>query len=130
MKKKQANPERSFGLSVGGVLCLLALLMAWRGRLNVTAIAGTVGAALVFAALTMPRVLAHPSRWWWRLVHMLGYVNSRVVLTLFYVGLLVPVSLLFRALGRDPLGERRTTSVGWSRYPERYKDPAHFRRMF
>src|SRR4030095_1619535 len=40
-----ANPERSFGLSVGGVLCLIAAVLLWRGRIFGAELACRVGAA-------------------------------------------------------------------------------------
>jgi len=44
--------------------------------------------------------------------------------------LLVPVSLLWRLIGKDPLARRRDTFEGWTPYPARYRDRTHFERMF
>jgi hypothetical protein len=38
--------------------------------------------------------------------------------------------LLWRLLGRDPLGKRRESWPGWTPYPQRYADRSHFTRMY
>lgn len=41
--------------------------------------------------------------WWMKLGHALGWVNTRILLTLVYVIILLPFSLLFKLLSRNPL---------------------------
>src|SRR4029453_9650965 len=76
-----ANPERSFGLSVGGVLCLIAAVLLWRGRIFGAELAGSVGVVLLVCGLVHPPLLKWPSALWWRFARALGYVNARVLLT-------------------------------------------------
>lgn len=128
--KPVRNPERSFGLSVGGVLCAMALLLAWRGRLLRAEALGAIGGVLVVLGVIAPSLLRGPSILWWRFSRALGHVNARVILTLFYAVIITPVGLLWRLTGRDPLGRRRDRWGGWSTYPERYRDPKHYTRMF
>ena len=56
MKKgKQQHPhfkERSFGISVGGVLLLIAAYLVWRGRITAAEIVGGIGAVLLVLGLT------------------------------------------------------------------------------
>ncbi len=124
-----ASP-RQFGLSVGGVLCLIAALLAWRGRFVRAEIAGTVGALLVLLGAAWPALLAGPARAWWRFATILGYVNTRILLTVLFAVLLTPLSLLWRLIGKDPLARRRDQFTGWSRYPERYRSRTHYERMY
>jgi hypothetical protein len=67
---------------------------------------------------------------WWRFALALGYVNARIILTLAFALVLVPLGLLWRLIGRDPLGKRRATRPGWSPHPARYRDRTHFSRMY
>jgi len=124
------NPERSFGLSVGGVLCVIAAVLWWRGRPLRAEVLGAIGAALVLLGATAPGLLRVPSAAWWRLSRVLGYYNSRILLSLFFFLVLTPVGLFWRLVGRDPLGRRRGQPSGWQEYPMRYRDPHHFTRMF
>jgi len=130
MTKGPANPERSFGLSVGTVLLLIGAYLSWRGRLPLAATLGGVGGLLVVLGLLRPALLAWPSRVWWRFSLALGYVNARVLLTVVYVLGMATIGLIWRLIGRDPLERRRAAFSGWSPYPARYRDRHHYTRMY
>ena len=49
MAKKQKNAERSFGVSVGGVLLLIAAVLWWRGRMGRAEVLAVIGAVLLIA---------------------------------------------------------------------------------
>ena len=125
-----AHPERSFGISVGIVLCLIAAVLAWRGRVGRAEVAGGVGAVLLVAGLVHPPLLTYPSAAWWRFSRALGYVNARVLLSIIFFLILTPLGLFWRLTGKDPLARRRRNWPGWAPYPARYKDAKHFDRMF
>jgi hypothetical protein len=124
------NRERSFGLSVGAALCAVAIFFAWRGSVARAEVLGAVGALLVVLGYFAPSTLQYPSDAWWRLATVLGWVNSRVLLSLMFFLLLLPVGLVWRLAGKDPLARRRRSWPGWVPHPERYRNPRHFDRMF
>jgi Saxitoxin biosynthesis operon protein SxtJ len=130
MSKAPKNPERSFGISVGIVLCLIASVFLWRGRAGRAEIIGGIGIVLLVCGLAYPPILRGPSALWWRFSRVLGDVNSRVLLTLMFSLVFVPISLLWRLAGKDPLARRREQWAGWSPYPARYRDKHHYTRMF
>jgi hypothetical protein len=122
--------ERAFGLSVGAVLCGIALLLVWRGRVTRGEIVGATGAVLVVLGYAKPALLEYPSDAWWKMAAVLGWINARVLLTLLFVVLLIPIGFIWRLTGRDPLTRRRGSASGWLPTPERYRNPRHFDRMF
>jgi len=130
MKKGPANPERSFGVSVGTVLCLIAAALVWRGRMGRAEAVGAIGAVLLSCGLLYPPILRGPSAIWWRFSRVLGHVNARVLLTLMFALVFVPLSLLWRVIGKDPLARKRDRWPGWSAYPDKYRDKHHYTRMF
>jgi hypothetical protein len=117
-------------VSVGAVACAIAGVLAWRGSLRNAEIAGAIGVTLIAFGLLLPRALYWPSLVWWRLVHVLGYVNARIILTVLFAALVVPVNALWRLTGKDPLARRRGRWPGWSPYPARYRDRKHYARMY
>ena len=132
-KAKKQHPhfkERSFGISVGGVLLAIAAFMVWRGRITAAEIAGGIGAVLLVLGLTYPPLLKYPSNAWWAMAGVLGYVNARIILTVAFLIVLTPISLIWRVIGRDPLKRKRSNFDGWSPYPARYRDRNHFTRMY
>lgn len=130
MRKSQTNQERSFGISVGGVLCVVAAVLVWRGQIGRAEAVGAIGIVLVLCGLVYPPVLRRPSALWWRFSRALGAFNIRVLLTLLFFVALVPLSMFWRLTGKDPLGRRPDRWPGWSPYPSRYRDRKHYLRMY
>jgi hypothetical protein len=124
------NPERSFGVSVGIVLCVIAALLWWRGRVLRAEVLAAVGGVLLVLGLVYPPLLKYPSAAWRRFSRALGHVNARVLLTILFALVLTPIGIFWRVVGQDPLGRRRERWPGWSPYPDRYRDRNHYSRMF
>jgi hypothetical protein len=122
--------ERSFGLSVGGVLIAIAAVLLWRGRPVAAAITGITGALLVAFGYFAPAALKWPSAAWWRFAMALGYVNARIILTIAFLVILTPIGLIWRLIGRDPVARRRKHWPGWVPHPERYRSADHYTRMY
>ncbi|PYQ94716.1 MAG: hypothetical protein DMF94_33370 [Acidobacteria bacterium] len=128
--KSPANPERSFGISVGGVLCAIAIVLLWRRRIGRAEWLGAVGAVLVVLGFLRPRLLKPVSVVWWKFAVLLGRVNARVLLSIIFFLILTPIGLVWRLTGKDPLARQRRHWPGWAPHPARYKDAKHFDRMF
>jgi hypothetical protein len=122
--------ERAFGRSVGGVLLLIAGVLAWRGRIGAAEVVGTIGAVLVVLALVRPALLTRPRAVWMRGALALGYVNARIILTVLFLLVLTPMGLIWRLIGRDPLAQLRQRWPGWVPHPARYRNVDHYRRMY
>jgi saxitoxin biosynthesis operon SxtJ-like protein len=122
--------ERSFGLSVGTVLCVIAAALVWRGRPLRGEVIGAIGLALVFFGAVAPAVLKRPRVWWWRGARVVGDFNARILLTILFVVVFVPFGIVWRLIGKDPLERRRTSARRWAPYPSRYRDRQHYSRMY
>lgn len=121
--------ERNFGLIVGAMLVAIAALQLWRGRTQVAEGLAAAGAVLIVAGALAPSLLVLPNRWWRRIGHLLGWINTRILLSLLFWLVLTPVGLVMRLAGKDPLDRRGHGSV-WKAYGERLRDPHHFERSF
>lgn len=128
--KGPKNPERAFGVSVGIVLMLIAGYALWRERMLLAQVTGGIGFVLVALGRLQPSWLYYPSKAWWKFAMVLGYVNARIILTIVFVIVLTPMSLVWRLIGRDPLQRRRRDWQGWSAYPDRYRNKHHYTRMY
>jgi hypothetical protein len=122
--------ERPFGVPVGGLLLVISAIVYWRGSARVAAVLAGIGLVLAVLGWMAPRLLRPLSNVWWRVAMVLGYINARVILTLLFALIFVPMSFVWRITGRDALRIRRGVGPGWSRYPERYRDAEHFKRMY
>jgi len=130
MAKGPRNPERSFGISVGSVLIVLALILLWRRRITRAEVLGGIGAVLLILGLAAPVLLKYPSKYWWKFSLAFGRVMARFWLSLLFLLVLTPVSFIWRLMGRDPLARSRDKWPGWSVYPERYRNRRHYDQMY
>ena len=122
--------ERQFGVSVGGVLLVVAALVLWRGRVLLAEILCAIGVTLVFFGYVRPAVLKWPSAVWWRFGLILGFVNARIILAVAFLVILTPMGLVWRLVGRDPLAHAKERWPGWVPHPARYRSGNHYTRMY
>jgi hypothetical protein len=94
---------RHFGYLVGGIFGLIGLWpLVWRHQdPRLWALALTV--ILVVPALVAPRILAPIYRVWMLLGEVLAWINTRIVLGVVFYGLVTPIGLAMRLMGRDPM---------------------------
>ncbi|WP_412069375.1 SxtJ family membrane protein [Rubrivirga sp. IMCC43871] len=103
---------RRFGWTVGGVFVAIAGVVWWRSDLGpwVSGLGG-LGGALVILGTVAPGALRGVRRVWMALAFALGFVMTRVLLTVVFVAIVVPTGLTLRAFGRDPLTRRPDASA-------------------
>lgn len=128
--EKPGKGGRSFGLAFGGLFAIVAIYRVWRGRTATTELA-IASAMLFLIAWLFPRVLDAPNRVWMRFARMLGWVNSRILLTIFFFLVITPYGALQRLFGRDRLGRHwRAAPPSWTPASPRLRDPKHYDRLF
>ncbi len=127
----ELKQARKTALSVAAVLLAGAAWSLWRGHLVRAAVFGTAGSLLLLMATVEPRWTARFHLAWTKLAAFLGYVNSRIILSVLYYGVLTPVGLFLRALGRDPLNRRHHAADSyWIPRANPRQDRAQFERLF
>lgn len=98
--------NRSFGFTVAAACLFVGVVRSWvHGEIAYVWLA--IGLALAVAALVYPRVLTPLNKAWMKLGLVLFKVISPVMLALLYYGCFVPMGLLMRAMGKDPLRLKR-----------------------
>lgn len=118
---------RKFGLTVGGIFTVLAVLFVLRHKHHVPYYVSIVaGPTLLAGGLLWPRALAPVERGWSMLAHALGFINTRILLAFVFFVVLAPIALIMRVIGKDPLERRRDRSrpTYW-----RTREPAEPDRM-
>ena len=61
----------------------------------------------IILAIIKPDLLLYPYRAWMMLGHILGWLNSRIILGLVFLIVLQPIALIMRILGHDPLKTKK-----------------------
>ena len=92
---------RRFGLTTGTIFLLLAIVLIFRHRMAGWPLACGAAVVLALAGLA-PDGLRHFHRIWTQISFILGWVMTRVLLTLLFFLAVTPVGLLQRLLGKRP----------------------------
>ena len=122
---------RKTTLVVAVVLALIAGFTVYRGRTTLPAVLASVSAALFLVALLSPPLARRFHTAWMGLAAVLGYVNSRILLSLMYYGVFTPFSVVMRLAGRDHLRRRGAKSDSyWVRRKTTRQTKEQFERLF
>ncbi|MCA1634321.1 MAG: SxtJ family membrane protein [Acidobacteria bacterium] len=123
---------RQTALVVAAVLFFIAAWNFYRGRTTVVAVAGGIGVALIVTGLLLPALARRFHVFWMKVAAVLGYVNSRVLLTLMYYGVFALYGLVSRLAGRDPLQRRRGAKREsyWTERKRTRQSKEQFERLF
>ena len=97
--------ERQFGLVFAIFFTLVAFWPLW--PLHAPGL-GWLAAALVSLVLGVffPRPLAPLNRAWLAIGHVLGWINSKIILGFVFYAIVTPTAMLMKVLGRDLLSRR------------------------
>jgi len=105
ISKKQL---REFGLLIGfGFPLLIGWLIPSLTGHGLRVWTLWVGFLGLFIGLTSPRLLHYPYKFWMKLGLLLGWVNSKIILGLVYIIVLLPIAFVMRLIGYDPLRTKR-----------------------
>lgn len=120
---------RRFGLTLGGAFVVLGALLWLRGRAAAPLVMA-LGLALVAAALILPTRLGPVQRAWMAFGAAFSRITTPIFLGIVYFGAILPIGLLLRARGGNPLTRRRTPTTCWVPRPVRAQSPSHMERQF
>ncbi|MBM3488124.1 MAG: hypothetical protein FJX67_16070 [Alphaproteobacteria bacterium] len=104
--RASGSSDRGFGLVMAAVFAIIGVWPAlFSGPPRLWSLA--VAALFLAAAGAAPRLLAPLNRLWTRFGVLLHRVMNPVVMAIVFYGTVVPIGLVMRALGKDPLRLRR-----------------------
>ena len=100
---------RQFGfILTGGLIAIFGLLLPWLREGSLQGIQFNswpwyAAAVLLVISLVAPQILGPLHKGWMFIGHILGYINSRIILGLIYLAIFTPVALFFKLTNKDPL---------------------------
>ena len=139
VKELPAAPAdlRKFSWTVGGAFVVLWALLATvfpylldKGR--DLPILWQIGVALAVVGTLLPTLVKPVYYAWMTLALVLGYVMTRVILTIFFFVVLTPVALVFRLIGRDALHRKldREAESYWIEKEHLIPDRSRYEKFF
>jgi hypothetical protein len=129
----QASPSdiRKFGYLFAVVGVLIAAYMLYRGHGGWPW--ALVGSGLFLTTgLFLKPVLKPVYIVWMKFAHVLGWINTRLLLGVFFYLVMTPLGLFLRLLGKDLLDQKidRSARSYWVKRERVKLDPARYEQLF
>jgi hypothetical protein len=126
----QRKQLRSFGLMVGGIFLVIGIWpMVFRGE-GLRIWAAGVGLTLIVLGLVFPASLAHVHRAWMAAGHVLGWINTRIILGIFFYAILTPFGVAMRLLGKDFMHLKPAPGAETYRFVRKPRPGTHYKHPF
>lgn len=131
-KKTVLPSERAFGFlfsSVFGGIGVYGLLTGWSRGASLILLGCSLGIGLI--AVTAPHILCPFNKLWFRLGEILAMIMNPIVLGVMFFGLVTPIALVGKLMGRDELRlKRRNRTTYWlDRVPPGPRADSFFRQF-
>jgi predicted membrane metal-binding protein len=121
---------RSFGFTVGGIFALIALWpLIVRGE-DPRWWALVIAAGLLIPAVVFPRSLVWVHKGWMAIGHVLGWINTRIILGFVFYVIVTPTGIIRRWLGKDPMGRRLRPDLDSYRIIREPRPPSHLTKQY
>ena len=131
MKATDIKELRNFGLLTGGILAGifgLALPLLLYRSINIWC--WGIGGVLLLAGIAFPTQLKPLHTVWMQVGHILGWINTRIILGIFFFCILLPAGIIMRIAGHDPMRRKFEPDAETYRIPAKIPANNHFERPF
>lgn len=104
---------RKFGLTTGAIIVVIfALFFPWVFDMETMPRWPWIAAAILgVPALLMPAVLNPVYITWMKIGGVLGWVNTRIILGVLFYVMIMPMGLVMRLFGGDPMAKKLDASA-------------------
>lgn len=127
MKGRRMNQK--FGLIVGGV-CLLMTVWRYFAHHHLMIWLPAIGALLILCAVIVPQILNPLRLLWDRIGHVLGIVNTSIILFLLYFLIITPIGLIMRLFGKNNLDLKFNSGIPTYWKPVKRAEQSSMKQQF
>lgn len=121
---------RQFGLLVGCVFAVIGLWPVVFRSESPRPWAMLLGSLLIVLGALVPQSLKQVHDGWMKLGHVLGSINTRILLGLVYYLLITPMGLVMRLMGKDPMHRAFAPEADTYRVVRAARPHQHMRNQF
>lgn len=103
-KSTDKKELRSFGLIMAGMIALIfGLIIPWLWNIVLPLWPWIVSSIFLISAIAAPAVLRPVFIVWMKVGHVLGWINTRLLLGIVFYLVIAPTGIVLKLLGKDPL---------------------------
>jgi saxitoxin biosynthesis operon SxtJ-like protein len=128
--KSEIKQYRSFGLVVGGIFAVIGFWPLIRHGESIRLWALIAGSLLVVMGLLLPGYLGPIYKAWMAIGHVLGWINTRIILGVIYYALFTPLGLAMRVWRKDLMCRQYDETTNTYRVLRRPRPASHMLRQF
>ena len=121
---------RSFGCTVGGIFALIALWPVMVRGEDPRWWTLVIAACLLIPAVLAPKSLVWPYKGWMVVGHVMGWINTRIILGVVFYVVVTPVGVLRRWLGKDPMGRELRPDLDSYRVIRKPRSASHLTKQY
>jgi len=121
---------RQFGLLVGGVFTVIGLWPVMFRSESPRLWAMILGGLLIALGTVVPQSLKQVHHAWMKIGHVLGSINTRIILGIIYYILITPMGLVMRLMGKDSMHRAFVQDADTYRVVRAPRPPQHMRNQF
>ena len=133
IKQIKSTPAelRKFGLTIGGLLTLIGIIMFILHAKNKLIFSG-FGFLFMFLGLTLPKALKWIYKLWMGLSVVLGFFSTRIILSLLFYFVLTPINFLHKFTGKNFLDLKieKLAASYWRKRPQGTFDKSRYEKQF
>lgn len=119
------------GITVGIVLILISFILWWIGKSSFVYFSLAGGIFIILSYLAIP-LLRPFHKLWIGLSLVLGFIMSRVILTILFYFVVTPIGILAKLVGKKfmPLGFDKNAATYWEKREKTVKTKIDYERQF
>jgi hypothetical protein len=121
---------RQFGLLVGGVFAVIGLWPVVFRSESPRLWATILGSLLIVLGAIAPQSLQQAHKGWMKVGHVLGSINTKIILGIIYYLLITPMGLVMRLMGKDPMHRALAQDTDTYRIVRSPRSRHHMRNQF
>ena len=121
---------RAFGFILGTAFILFSLwpLLVHGEELRIWS--AIVASLFILLAVFIPGILNPIYRGWMMVGHVLGWVNTRIILAIGFWGIFTPIGLVMRWIGKDPMRRKWDPNAVSYRVNRKSRPGSHMEKQF
>jgi hypothetical protein len=121
---------RSFGFTVGGIFALIGLWPPIIHNEEPRWWAVVVAAVFLVPAVVFPKSLVWVHKGWMALGHIMGWINTRIILGMIFYLIVTPIGIFRRWLGKDPMGRQLRPDLDSYRTLRKPRPASHLTKQY
>lgn len=125
------NEIKKTGITLGIVLIIISFILWWLGKISFIYFSTVGGIFIILSYIAIP-ILKPFHKLWISLSIVLGFIMSRIILTILFYFVVTSIGLLAKLVGKKfmPLNFDKNATTYWEKRENTIKEKIDYERQF